>query len=145
MHFLLIIAFLLGLIIVAGTLFSAIQSFILPRSAPDKLTSLVFAITRFIFSIILVRAKDYKQRDRVMAFYAPISLLLLVPVWYSLISIGYMFMFRASGIDSWYDAFRLSGSSLLTLGFSIPDTPGKTILSFSEATLGLLLVALLIA
>ncbi len=42
------------------------------------------------------------------------------------------------------DAFYVSGSSLLTLGFAPVDTLGERILAFSEATLGLGIVALVI-
>jgi hypothetical protein len=43
------------------------------------------------------------------------------------------------------DSFRLSGSSLLTLGFATADNFFINLLIFTEATLGLILVALLIA
>jgi hypothetical protein len=54
-------------------------------------------------------------------------------------------MFWAFGSDSWYVALRDSGSSLLTLGFEgVPGLP-MSLLAFSEATIGLGLIALLIA
>src|SRR3712207_273779 len=55
-------------------------------------------------------------------------------------------MYRAvGGADSWRQAFILSGSSLLTLGFErVNDLPDIT-LTFLEAILGLGLVALLIS
>jgi hypothetical protein len=56
-----------------------------------------------------------------------------------------MGMFWALGVQPWYDAFLLSGSSLLTLGFAPVDGLAQTMLAFSEATLGLGLIALLIA
>ena len=80
-----------------------------------------------------------------MAFFAPLSLLALLPVWYSLIITGFMAMYWALGMGSWDEVFRISGSSLLTLGFATGDTVLTTILMFSEATIGLILVALLIA
>jgi len=43
-----------------------------------------------------------------------------------------------------FDVFRLSGSSLFTLGFELSKTPVVTLFAFSEAMLGLLLVGLLI-
>jgi hypothetical protein len=43
------------------------------------------------------------------------------------------------------EAVRLSGSSLLTLGFAASDAAGATVLIFSEAILGLILIALLIS
>jgi hypothetical protein len=80
-----------------------------------------------------------------MALYAPLTLLILPVVWIILIMIGYTFMFWGIGIESWYAAFRISGSSLLTLGAFTIDGLAATILEFSEATIGLGLVALLIS
>jgi len=139
------IIFLLGVTIVIVTLFSAIKTFVLPRGAPDWLTRLVFNIVRWIFALILSRARTYTLRDRILAFFAPISLLLLVPVWLSLITIGYTGMFWALGVTSFSDAFRLSGSSILTLGSIAARTIPQSILMYTGAMIGLILVALLIA
>ncbi|MEW5871568.1 MAG: hypothetical protein AB1894_20000 [Chloroflexota bacterium] len=140
-----LIVFLLGLGVVGGTLFSAIETFVLPRGAPDLLSRFVFASMRRAFDLFVRGMRTYERRDRWMAFYAPVSLLALVPVWYLLVTLGYAAMYWALGVESWYEAVRLSGSSLLTLGFVLPEGLAQTILSFSEATLGLILVALLIA
>ena len=140
-----IAAFLAGLAVVLFTLYSAVETFVLPRSANDPLTSLVFRIIRWFFDLRTKRARTYQDRDRVMAFYAPIALLSLPPVWLILILLGFMGMFWALDSMSWHTAFALSGSSLLTLGFATLDDLPKQILAFSEATIGLGLVALLIA
>lgn len=137
--------FFLGLAIVAGTLYSAIETFVLPRSANDPLTRLVFLSIRRLFDLRTKRARSYQERDRIMAFYAPITLLALPPVWLVLVLLGYTGMFWALGVPSWRGAFTASGSSLLTLGFAPLDDLPKQMLAFSEATIGLGLVALLIA
>lgn len=140
-----VLVFCLGALLVASTLLSAVKTFVLPRSVPDWLTRLVFLTIRALFAFRLRRARTYQERDRVMAFYAPLSLLALVPAWLVLILLGYSALFWASGVGSWYQAFRLSGSSLLTLGFANVDGLFTTLLEFSEAATGLILVALLIA
>jgi hypothetical protein len=56
-----------------------------------------------------------------------------------------MGMYWGAGLDSWLLDFRLSGSSLLTLGFEKSEKPLLSLLSISEAAVGLILVALLIA
>ncbi|MGB8646124.1 MAG: hypothetical protein WCF84_12865 [Anaerolineae bacterium] len=139
------LAFLIGLALVAETLYSAMVTFVLPRSANDRLTRIVFLVVRALFNWRANRARSYEARDRVMALFAPMGLLLLPPVWLTLILIGYMGMFYALGISSWHAAFAASGSSLLTLGFAPLDDLPHQILAFSEATIGLALVALLIA
>ena len=137
--------FLLGALLVAFTLLSAIKTFVLPRAAPDWLTRLVFLAVRRLFDLRLRRSRSYPQRDRVMAFYAPLSLLALLPVWLSLVQLGYTGMFWGSGVTPWNEAFHLSGSSLLTLGSATTTSIPLLFLVYTEATIGLILVALLIA
>ena len=100
---------------------------------------------RFLFDLRANKAHSYEERDHIMAIYAPLALLTLLPFWLILVLIGYMGMFWAVGAQSWATAFLLSGSSLLTLGFAPVNNLPQTILAFSEATLGLILIALLIA
>lgn len=140
-----ILAFLLGLALVIRTLFSALSTFVLPRSARSRLNRIVFGLLRRVFEIPLHFMPTYARRDALMAYYAPIGLMLLVPTWYILIAIGYAAMYWALGINDWLFSLRLSGSSLLTLGTASSDQFFVNLLVFSEATLGLVLVALLIA
>ncbi len=139
------LAFIAGLVTVILTLSSALSTFVLPRAARSQLNRIVFGLLRRIFDFILHFAKNYAQRDAVMAYYAPIGIMLLVPTWYVLISFGYAVMYWALGVGNIFAVFRLSGSSLLTLGFEVPRTLFVTVLIFSEAMIGLILVALLIA
>ncbi len=121
-------AFALGLGLVGLTVLSAVRAFVLPRSAGDPIARLVSVSIRRLFQVRLGWAHDFRERDQIMALYAPLSLLALPPAWLTLVSLGYMGMFWATGSPTLYDAFKVSGSSLLTLG--------------SEAVLGLILVAL---
>ncbi|MBI5030077.1 MAG: hypothetical protein HZB51_06085 [Chloroflexi bacterium] len=142
-----IVVFFTGLAIAGGTILSAVRNFVVPRSQQDRLSRVVFGVTRLLFRALtqVAAANLYRRRDNILAFYAPISLLMLLPVWYSLVVLGYTCMFWAVGVSDWLDALRQSGSSLLTLGFAPVDGLAQTILAFTEATLGLMLVALLIA
>lgn len=136
--------FLLGLALVIAALNAAIKTVVLPRGAPVLLTGLVFRVVRLLFAPWIGRARSYEARDRVMALYAPIALLLLPVMWLTLVMIGYTAIFWSVGIQPWERAFKVSGSSLLTLGFADVEALPMIMLSFSEATLGLGLVALLI-
>jgi hypothetical protein len=140
-----VLAFLLGAGIVIATILSATRTLVLPRSAQVKLTKLVFLASRFCFTLWTHRATTYEERDRVMALYAPLTLLSLPAVWLMIVMAGYTSMFWAIGVTSWRAAFEVSGSSLLTLGFAKIGGLAATMLSFSEATIGLILVALLIS
>ena len=137
--------FTIGSAITVMTIFSALSTFVLTRAARSQLNRVVFGFMRRIFDFILRFTNTYEQRDQIMAYYSPISLIMLVPVWYALIMLGYAAMYWSLGVGDWFADIRYSGSSLLTLGFATSDNPFVTILSFSEALIGLILVALLMA
>jgi hypothetical protein len=140
-----VVAFVAGATLVVITIASATRTFVLPRSAPERITRVVFLVMRNLFELRMRRARTYEQRDRIMAMFAPVSLLALLPAWLTLVLTGYTAMFWAVGVESWYDALRESGSSLLTLGFApLADLP-QTLLALSEAMIGLIMVALLIS
>lgn len=140
-----IAVFLLGLALVVGTIFSAVETFVLPRSANDPLTHFVFVNLRRLFDLRLKRIQSFEERDGVMAFYAPVALLSLPPLWLILVMFGYTAMFWAIGNGDVIKALELSGSSLLTLGFVPTEGVLGYALAISEAAIGLILIALLIA
>lgn len=135
----------LGGSLAAYTFYSALMTFVVPRSASNILSGAVFRSVRFFFNLVAQRLPSYEQRDSLMAVYAPLSLLLLVPFWLLLIAIGFSGIYWALGITPWREAFIASGSSLLTLGYATNDALLFHLFSFGEATLGLVLVAMLIA
>ncbi len=140
-----LLLFAVGAVIVGYTLLSAIKTVVLPRSANTTLARIVFRLVRMVFDVRLRHAETYEDRDRVMALYAPISLLMLPMVWLTMVLLGYMLIYIGVENMALYEAFKLSGSSLLTLGFERRDTVFGMIFEFSEAALGLVIVALLIS
>src|SRR5688572_23923689 len=139
------LVFALGLITVILTLSSALSTFVLPRAARSQLNRIVFGLLRRLIDFVVHFAKTYRRRDAIMAYYAPIGLMLLLPTWYILILVGYAAMYWSLGVGDLFADFRLSGSSLFTLGFDISKTPVVTMFAFTEAMIGLILVAMLIA
>lgn len=140
-----ILLFFIGLTLVVRTFLSALSTFVLPRAARSRLNRFVFGLLHRIFGFFLRFTNSYEERDALMAYYAPLGLMLLVPVWYVLIALGYACMYQALGVPGWQADLRLSGSSLLTLGTSSSEVLWVSLLNYSEALLGLVLVALLIA
>lgn len=140
-----LLSFLGGAALVAATLNAALRTFVLPRSADVLLTKIVFRGLHKLYRLRAERAQSFAQRDDVMALFAPSLLLALPAVWVALVLLGYTGMFWATGVRPPVQAFYTSGSSLLTLGFAPVEGIGQTLLAFSEATIGLGLIALLIA
>jgi hypothetical protein len=140
-----IAVFMAGAILVYITLMSAIKTFVLPRSVNTLITRVVFGSILRLFTWRQRRMTTYEQRDRHMALFAPIALLALPVVWLVLVLIGYMLMYYAVGVGTLLDAFRISGSSLFTLGFAMDARTQSLVLEFTQAGLGMILIALLIA
>ena len=139
-----VILAVVGAWLIAWTLLSAIRTVILPRSAQSLIGRMVFRTVRVPFNWLAGDRVAFERRDRIMALYAPIGLVLLPGVWLTLVVIGYMLVFFATGDPSMGEAFHLSGSSITTLGFAPADTLLERILAFTEAGFGLFLVALMI-
>ena len=58
-----ILSFLVGFVIVNFTISSAVRTFVLPRSAPDKLNAFLFRTWRRVFNLVLMRIERYETRD----------------------------------------------------------------------------------
>jgi hypothetical protein len=144
-----LLAFSLGLYIVFITLRSAFRTFLLPRAAPDAITRAVFRVLRQLFDWRIKFMRTYNERDRVMAYYGPLGILMLLVTWLILILLGYTLIYwvlgvESPGLDRWTAAITLSGSSLFTLGSAAAETTLTKLFTFSEAAMGPILIALLI-
>jgi hypothetical protein len=140
-----VLAFVAGLALVGWVIYSALRTIVIPRSINDRLTRTIFLTSRRLFDLVARRLPTYERRDGLMSFYAPVSLFALPAVWLILVGTGYTAMFWAAGASTWQTALTTSGSSLLTLGFAPLNGLFQTSLAFTEAGLGLGLVALMIA
>jgi hypothetical protein len=134
-----------GAAVATGTLLSAVRTAVLPRGVSALLSRAVFTGVRWVFLLRLGRAASYERRDKVFASYAPISLLVLLQAWLLGNLIGFAGVHWALGHMGWRRAFDVSGSSLFTLGFIAPHGGPETAVTFFEAGIGMLLVALLIS
>ena len=139
------LVFSAGAALVAATLLSAVRAFVLPRGAHDPISRAWYRFMRRLFLLWANRRRDFAGLDGVLGYFAPVAVLTLLPVWLAMVLAGFAAMFWASGIRNPEAAFVLSGSSLLTLGFANDPTWFHMILTFFEATIGLILVALLIS
>ena len=131
--------------LIITTVSGAIRSFVLPRNESVRLNGFVFGGLRAIFDWAARRANTFARRDRIMAHYAPVGLVALPIGWLALVGLGYTGIYWALGVDGLTKSYELSGSSLLTLGTTSEGGFAINVFSYSEATLGLLLLTLLIS
>ncbi len=139
-----ILVFAAGALVVLGTVGSAVRTVVLPRGVPARLGTAVFVVVSRLFRLRLGRSATYERRDAVMAGLAPTGLLALVGVWLTITLLGYTAMFWALGAHPVRAAVTDSVSSLTTLGFSQPRDLPAVVLAFTEAGVGLTLLAMLI-
>lgn len=137
-------AVVVGAAFVLGTFGSAIRTVVLPRGASPRITRRVFIAMRRLFALRIGPRPTYERVDKVLAPFAPLSLITLVFVWLAIIMVGYAGVYWGLGGRSFKEAFIVSGSSLLTLGFLRPNDLGSIIIVLTEAAVGLIIVALLI-
>ncbi|HEX3426510.1 MAG TPA: hypothetical protein VHT30_10300 [Acidimicrobiales bacterium] len=133
-----------GTYLVVITLVSVVRSTILPRGVRSPIAGFVYGTTRLLFRLRAGRSATYARRDRVMAMYGPVALLLLLSTWYLLLIVAFTALFLATGVPSLEDAFKVSGSAVFTLGTSVSPKLGPDVLTYVEAGLGLLVLTLLI-
>ncbi|MGH2663552.1 MAG: hypothetical protein ACRDH8_12290 [Actinomycetota bacterium] len=145
MLFLRYMALAVGAFIVLGTFGSAVRTVVIPRAIPARIGRVVFLLMRALFRFRARPSMAYDKRDRIMTLYAPVSLMVLLATWLALLLVGFAGIFWAVRGGSIAEAFTVSGSSLLTLGFARPVASAAMAVGFVEAAIGLVMVALLIA
>jgi hypothetical protein len=128
---------------IAGTIASAVRTFVVPRGVPVAVSRAVFVVFRHLFGFGM-RNRSYDALDRRLAFYAPTALLALPVLWLTTMLFAFAALYWAIDQTGAWGALETSGSSLLTLGFRHPGSRVTTLVSFLEAAVGLALLALLI-
>jgi len=134
-----------GSVLIVTVVLSAVRTVVLPRGEPVLVTRSVFVSLRWLFGLWARRAKTYQERDRFMALYAPLGLVMLPGVWVALVTAGFTGLNWGLGVDPLREAFFLAGSSMLTLGYDAPPSFWTHVTSLVDAMLGLALIALLIS
>jgi hypothetical protein len=140
-----VLAFVAGLGLALATLLSAVRTVVLPRAVGSVITRTLFVLMRRLFDLLAGPNRTYEARDRIRAYYAPLTLVMLPGLWIALIIVAFTAMMWGTGGPSLREAFLTSGSSVLTLGVAFDRSLPRATLTFIEATLGLGLVALLIS
>ncbi|HET9075436.1 MAG TPA: hypothetical protein VFN68_00765 [Acidimicrobiales bacterium] len=136
--------FALGAVAVVMTMLSAIRAVVLPRAVQNFIPRVTTNAVRFVLRLRAARSDSYHDRDRVMAMVAPMALISMLATWLAVLFLAYALMMFCITGRSVAGSFELSGSSIVTLGTASDPQFWPSMLSYSEAALGLLLVALFI-
>ena len=136
------IGFAVGVVIVGWTWGSVIRTLMVPRPLLSRLSVVVGRTLRRAFVAVANRFDEYEVKDRVLAYSAPVSLLVVLVTWLALFVLGYGLIMWPLVPEGLPTAIREAGSSTFTLGFHTTETTGGTAFDFAAAMTGLIVVAL---
>ena len=140
------VACLAGVALVITAIMSAMRVLVVPRSSRDRIARTLFFVIRRLFDLWTLRMSTYTQVDRLMAWFAPTGLLVLVVIWLMMVLAGYTGIFLLLTGDGCGTASYSAVPRSLPSGFASPgEETGTTAVALSEAAIGLILIALLIA
>lgn len=139
------VGFAIAVLATGAVVVSALMAVVLPRATQARLPRQTTRVVRGLLRLRVRRVSEFNDRDRVMAMLAPVALVAMLATWLLVIVVAYSVMFFCLGGLSYERALLYSGSSIVTLGTATDPRFWPSLLSYSEAGLGLLLVALFIA
>jgi hypothetical protein len=140
------VGFAAGVVVVLATVRSVVITLVVPRSVPSRVSVFVGRrVVRGWFVFLADRFSRWEDKDRILAYGGPVSLLAVFSVWLLLFVAGYGLMLWPVTDRSLWGALREGGSSVFTLGIASTVRPGATVLDFVAGATGLIVVALEIA
>jgi hypothetical protein len=136
------VGFAAGLVVVTVTLGSVAGTLVVPRAVNSPLSRAVEWFLDIAFFIAAKRVRSFERRDRILAWQAPMSLLVRLAVWLGMLIVGFALLLLPSLKGHLGQAFSESGSSLFTLGYAAPATGDSTTLEYLAAFTGLVVIGL---
>jgi len=137
--------FVAGICVVFGTGSSVFKYLMVPRSTSSVLTNVVARSVLGAYRLFTDRVSDLPVRERILAAGAPTFLLCLLGTWLAGLLVGFALILLPFCGANPAAALRASGSSVFTLGFSVPAGGAPAAIVFAAAASGLTVVALMIA
>ncbi|HET9104225.1 MAG TPA: hypothetical protein VFN55_12805 [Solirubrobacteraceae bacterium] len=143
---------LAGAVGVLVVLASAVRSVVLPKAVPARLARVAFLAVQIPLTRIAAghtRRGRWDSRENLLSLQGPLGILAQLVVWAALVAVGFtavlwaveMLPFAWTGVR---DAASQSGSSLTTLGIVRPHNAAGDFIAFTEAGIGLVLLALVV-
>jgi hypothetical protein len=140
-----IVAAVIGGLLVLTSASSVIGTLVVSRSVSSRLILWVDRTVDWAYQLVVRRATDFRQRDRILATQAAAILLAQLVTWLVVAYVGFALLlwpFASRGVVS---AFVDAGSSLFTLGFAVPAGAVPAVIVFLAAAVGLVILTLQIA
>lgn len=136
------VGFACGALVVLGTSASIIGALVVPRRVDSIVTGVVDKVLDKIFYLSLKPVRSYELRDRVLGWQAPVALVARLTVWMALLVFGYVLLMLPMAGGNWTQAVNDAGSSVFTLGFSVPQNAGGHLITYIAGFTGMVVVGL---
>jgi hypothetical protein len=136
------IGFAVGLMVVMSTLMSVAGTLVVPRAVNSPVSRAVDWCLDITFLLVTRRVRSFERRDRILAWQAPLSLLIRLAVWLGLLLVGFALLLLPSLKGHLGQAFSEAGSSEFTLGYAAPASGDSTTLEYLAAFTGLVVIGL---
>ncbi|MGB7165137.1 MAG: hypothetical protein WBD70_18685 [Mycobacterium sp.] len=125
-----------------STLMSVAGTLVVPRAVNSPISRMVEWLLDIAFLFMARRVRSFGRRDRILAWQAPLSLLIRLAVWLGLLILGYALLLLPSLKGLLGQAFSEAGSSIFTLGYAVPASGDSTTLEYLAAFTGLVVIGL---
>ncbi len=136
------IGFAVGILLVVTTFGSVLGTLVVPRGIGSVISRGTDLVVDLVFRSIGMPIREYRTRDRVLAWQAPVTLILRLASWLGLLYLGYALVLLPFVPGPATRAFSESGSSMFTLGYAAPLGSGMTVVDYFAAFTGLIVVGL---
>lgn len=136
------LCFDLGIVILVGTAVSVVGTLVVPRGIDSRISRACEWTVDMLFLLVTRSMRSLARRDLVLAWQAPVALLVRLAVWTGLLVLGYGLVLAPIVHDSIGHAFDEAGSSMFTLGYAAPSNGSSTAVDYVAAYTGLVVVGL---
>lgn len=136
------IGFAAGLVLLMGTAFSVIGTLVVPRAIDSRISRWCELAVDRLFLLMGKPVGSFVRRDRILAWQAPVALIVRLAVWIGLLVAAYGLMLLPFIPGSASKSFSEAGSSMFTLGYAAPHTSSSTSVDYIAAFTGLVVVGL---
>jgi hypothetical protein len=136
------LGFAAGVLVLLGTATSVVGTLVMPRGIDSRMSRFCERAVDLAFVVATWRVRDFTRRDRILAWQAPVVLLLRLALWMCLLVLGYALLLVPAVSGSLAHALSEAGSSMFTLGYAAPTNTGTATIDYIAAYTGLVVIGL---
>lgn len=133
-----------GVLVVLSTWVSVLATLVVPRGLRSRHARVVRVIVRWPFQSVADLCRSYETKDRVLAWSAPLSILVTLLSWLVAFVIGFGFLVAGFGAVPLLQGLKEAGSSVLTLGVFSSTESRLVLLDFAAAASGPVIIGLMV-